>query len=348
MTSTLPVLNSTPPPEMAGWQFYKPLRFLTISLIDTFVRCPRKFFYSYGCHLEPAAGPHAALKFGEAIHKALPIITSGPDPLAAYPKAVEAFESVWAGADEDDKRNTFTARRILMDFVQQHLPGRSLYNIIKPPNLLGGKKLSDVSDYEIPFALSLPGVPVPLIGRIDGLARHRDSKELWGLEYKTASESSARLLKAFDWNPQLLCYTLALRVGLTEQIQGMMVETLKVSKTSCETMLKPVYVLSTELDEFVKWLSFQCQLILMHEKVKDFPKQRTGCTSYPMFGMPGFMCDFEAACSGPDWTVFKSLYKVGQGHLPFDLGEIEKLTAADAKPVEVTEEMLTEALKSGV
>jgi hypothetical protein len=181
-----------------------------------------------------------------------------------------------------------------------------------------------------------------------GLARHRDSKELWGLEYKTASESSARLLKAFDWNPQLLCYTLALRVGLTEQIQGMMVETLKVSKTSCETMLKPVYVLSTELDEFVKWLSFQCQLILMHEKVKDFPKQRTGCTSYPMFGMPGFMCDFEAACSGPDWTVFKSLYKVGQGHLPFDLGEIEKLTAADAKPVEVTEEMLTEALKSGV
>jgi len=64
-------------------------------------------------------------------------------------------------------------------------------------------KIEDsVSDMEVPFALDI-GLAVPLVGRVDCLGLHRDTREPWGIEWKTTSELSTRFLEGFTFNPQV-------------------------------------------------------------------------------------------------------------------------------------------------
>src|SRR5437870_154724 len=160
----------------------------------------RRFFYQVGCRLEQPTGPRVALKFSEAIHAGLPYAIVEQD----LEKSFQAFMKVWTGSIEDEKHNSTVARLMLMDILATHRPGYAVYNLVKPPAELrvGGT----VSDYELPFALHIPGLDVPVFGRIDGIAQHRDQKTWWGVEYKTSSEQSARLGEQFRINPQVLTY----------------------------------------------------------------------------------------------------------------------------------------------
>lgn len=319
---------------MEGFEHYKPLKFFTVTQLVLASRCLRKYFYNVGCLLELASDEKVAAKFGEAIHAALPLISAEKDFEAAF----AAFSAVWAGTTEDVKRNNTTAKLILADFYASHRPGLSLYELTKPPRLIKGVK--NVSDYEIPFAINLPGIELPLIGRIDGIGKHRDTGETWGVEYKTASEQSSRLMEAFDMNPQIWCYTLALRTLLDKSVKGMMVETLLVSKTRQSTMLKPVYVFDWQLERFIHWAQFWASMILHCEKTQNFPQMFNSCSPYPMYYTPGYMCEYKYLCGVENWTTMKEFYKVGKPHLPFEIGDI---STDDVKVVEASAEDLAAA-----
>ena len=306
---------------MTGIEHYQPRQWLSISSLVSFSRCPRKYFYSSGCRLGSPNGPHPALTFGQAIHKAHPQLLIGEDK-TKIERALKDFSSIWTSEvdaqAQDKKRNINVAYRMLLDFYQGHSNGRSIYELVEPPksNLIIAE---DTNDFEVPFAIDI-GLRVPLVGRIDALVRHRDSKKLWALEWKTASEVSQRFLEGFQRSPQCLAYCLALRVLTQEPVEGTMVEGLLVSTSRNLTQLIPVPALDHHIENFIKWATLMGGLLLECERLKEFPQHFTGCGPYSQFGMPGFSCEFGNLCDVPDWTRLKSLYATSEDR-PFILAQ---------------------------
>lgn len=285
---------------MHGYDKYRGVNWLSPSSIVSFTRCPRKFFYEK-CGLR-SREPAPALKFGEAIHAALPLaITEGLE------QAFVAFEKIWEKSLEDEKRSSFRAYEMLKDFRATHSGDRSIYSLVPPPAGIIHPSES-ISNWEVSFGIDV-GLAWPLVGRIDALCRHRDTGHLWGLEWKTSSEVSARLFENFRLSPQILSYCLVLRT-LDVQIDGVMVEALRVSKTNTETSLQPIYLTDTVLTSFVKWLDYIGKQIQACEQAQNFPCQFTGCYPYAQFGTPGYACPFVNLCELEDWTELSDAFAV--------------------------------------
>lgn len=301
---------------MNGLEYYNKREYLSISSLCAFARCPRRYFYSSGCRLKDGP-PHSALLFGEAIHKAFPLAV-----LSGVQEAMRAFDTVWDDANADDKRNRDKATLMLADVHHSHKGARSLYELLEPPG--GALEIEDrVSDYEVPFAIDI-GLDVPLVGRIDGLVRHRDTKELFGLEIKTSQEVSGRYFDQYQIHPQPQGYTLALRQLVEEPVAGVIVEALRVSKTPrVETLPHPIRVSDFELKDFVTWAHFIGSQLLECERLGEFPKAPSGCATYAMFGQSGFVCDFQRLCKVEDWTTMADTFEVGNDR-PFVMPTIKK------------------------
>lgn len=198
---------------------------------------------------------------------------------------------------------------MLYDFYICHQGRNSLYTLERKPE--GAPEIVDaVSPWEVPFAIDI-GLDVPLVGRIDGLVRHRDSRKLWGLEWKTTGELSTRFLQSFTNSPQVIAYTLALRIFTGEKVEGFIVEGLRVSKTNAETQSISISVQDFKVDDFISWARFHGRNLLDCERIGNFPKFFSGCNPYPMFGSPGYICDYANLCDVPDWTALKSFYATG-------------------------------------
>lgn len=305
---------------MEGFEHYQPRTHLSISSLMNFSRCPRRFFYQSGCRLQKGE-EHAALKYGSGIHAALPHLLSG-DEKTRMNRAIAAFRKIfdeeYDNSIADKKRNLSRAKAMLYDFWSSHSHTNSLYSLESPPKT--GVKMEDgTSDWEIPFAIDI-GIGVPLVGRIDALVRHRDTKALWALEWKTSSELSDRFLNSFENSPQACCYTLALKLYTNEHIEGTMVEGLRVSHVNAENMIRPISIPDFKINNFVKWARFQGAMLLKMEQMQDFHQDYSGCTPYAMFGMPGYVCDYRDLCNVGDWTTLKGFYAVSADR-PFILGE---------------------------
>lgn len=292
---------------MTGLEHYKKRDYLSITSLEQFARCPRKFFYGSGCGLRQPE-EHAALSFGGAMHKGIPIVLSG----GSIDDAMKEFDTIFDASMGDDTRNRPKAIEMLRDVQQNRTNGRGLYNILQPPSGIADLGISR-SQWEIPFAIDI-GLPVPLVGLIDGWCQHIQTGEKWVLEYKTSREVSTRFLEGFTSNPQVIGYTLALKMLSGEPVRGCMVEALRVGKT-IETTCQPIYVTPQQIEMFIKWARFYGTLLLKCEELGDFPQALTGCNPYHMFGMPGYTCDFSHLChSTDDWTKLMDLFKVNRDH----------------------------------
>jgi hypothetical protein len=250
---------------------------------------------------------HPALKFGEAIHLAAPLAIE-----VSVEEAVKAFETLWGEEQEafgDLKRNVDRATEMLRDIRKTHQANEFPYEFVSPPE--SGVELSKrVSEWEVAFAVDV-GLPVPLVGRIDGLVRSKFDHKLWPWELKTSSEISTRLLAGFQHSPQVLGYGLVSRTLTGEDVEGVVVEAMRVSKTSAETSVFPVSFREHELQAFLKWARWIGTQLLLCEQREDFPQDVSACTPYPQFGMPGYQCDFFPLCSQVEnWTQLKDLYAV--------------------------------------
>lgn len=285
---------------MLGFSLSRPIPALSVSSLDTFARCPRRFFYKYMAEIDTET--HVALKFGEAIHAAIPLAHQGK-----LAESILAFKAVWGELVGDEKRNLAQAALILADYSESHSAGRSLFTLVEPPK--GISSSPRISPWEVPFIIDI-GLPLLLTGRIDGIGRHRDTKKLWGLEYKTSSEMSTRFFEGFLFSPQIVIYTMVLRAyGIP--VEGVIVEGLKVStakKDAQGTITQPIMVTDHMVTETLKWIRRVGQEILAMQELQDFPINPSACTTYPQYGSPGYQCQYMQLCMTEDWTRLKDLF----------------------------------------
>lgn len=289
---------------MEGFEHYSERKFLNVSTLTATARCPRKAFYSSGCGFDtPTDKP--ALKFGEAIHRAIPELMVGGVE-TQLTRGLTAFDKVWNPLISDDKRNRENALSIMVDFQQSHKGQNGLYTLVHPRELpnIGGSRLEisgddSVSEYEIVFVIDI-GLRVPLVGRVDAIGRLRDTGELVAIEYKTTS-SLYEYFQAYELSPQVLLYNAGLQVsGL--KISRCIVEALLVSKTKTETVAQPFHIFPHHVEECLNWARYVGGLFLDCEDRKDFPKFFSGCHPYSMFGSRGYTCDYLQLCKPKDWT----------------------------------------------
>lgn len=304
--------------KIEGLEHYFKREFFTISELDTFSRCPRNYFYSAGCGLRLAdrlAGGNEAMDFGTAIHVAAPIILAG----GSFEEAYAAFLKVWGSRTGDEKRNAQTAKMILFTFASAH-PPNGLYVIKKPPKTTL-PIVDKISDWEVPFALNIPGLPLPLLGRIDGWCETRMGSELWALEYKTSGEMSGRFFNSFKRNPQTIGYVLAMKAHGFD-IKGIFVECIGVAKTTWKVQTIPITPSAQDFEDFITWAQMRGAEIMACEENGIWPKDISACTTYPQYGQPGYECRFDPLCSVPNWTSMKSFYNI-ERHMPFVLPTIK-------------------------
>jgi len=307
---------------------YTPRSHLSITTLCKFAACPRKFFYyAHGLQNSGTRGPFL---FGEAMHLAFPIILSG----GSVSTALDAFRGLWDTALDDKKRNLENAAMILGNFAANHGKNphtgvtRGLYTLIEPPG--GALEINDrVSDYEVPFAVDI-GLKVPLVGRIDGFCKHRDTGELWGLEFKTTSGDpygnlSEGFLRAFDKNPQTAGYSMALKTLCHENVRGVILDATLVSARKQDNLQYPVYISNSEIQHFITWAQYYGSVLLEMEKrfletgkADSFPQFYTGCHPYASFGTGGFTCDYKILCDQENWRDMESAFEVSK-KTPFSI-----------------------------
>jgi len=286
------------------------------SLVD-FGRCPRRFFFRDGCRLRKPGGIPALL-FGEAMHRGMPHAQRGELGLA-----VEAFGTIWNEELADRKRSLSRAESIYRSFIGSRKG--SIYRIEAPPETDCGDR---ISPDEVPFAIDI-GIDVPLVGRIDAVGRHRDTNELWGIEYKTTSELSTRFFAGFTFNPQVTIYTLALKSLSREPYIGVIIEGLQVAITMSKSLAFPVRVEHQALQDTVTWCQDCWKKIRECEESGIWVKNLSGCCPYAAFGMPGYLCDYVPLCMSNDWESLLGLFEVGDPK-EFKIGKPEKETQNEA------------------
>lgn len=288
---------------------YSKRQHLSVSTLMDFVRCPRRFFYKKS-GLQ-SRDPAPALLYGTAMHKAIPVcLTQGLE------SAVETFNSVWLDNEfGDTKRNAKRAKAQLSHFYHTHSGGRSIYSFEVPPKGDITPK-EDVSPFEVESYIDV-GLSVPLLVRVDGLVRHRDTGELWGFEFKTVSGwTYAKIFEGLEMHPQVLTYTLALRTLTGERIRGMMTEAMLIDASKVDNMTHPIPVQEHQLDGAMRWLQFYGELLLACEAKVDelgaeaFVQNWAGCTPYAHHYMSGFACDYANLCRVDDWKKLVSFYDV--------------------------------------
>lgn len=297
---------------------YKKREYLTITELDTFARCPRAYFYKAGCGFRavPVDGQSGsqAMFFGTCIHKAIGAYFSRFE----LDDAFKVFAADWGDTLGDEKRNGDTARMMLASFASKHPKGGGLYTPLPPPqSIVEIDKGDKISDWEIPFAIDI-GLPIPLMGRMDGWCRSNITGEIFLNEYKTSYEISKRFFDGFRRSPQVIGYTLAARTGALPDVRGCYVEALKSAKTSWDTQILPVDVPDFEIERFVKWAQILGNQILECEERGDWPQFPTGCHPYSQFGIVGYLCEYDALCSVPEWQTMKQFYNVDR-HIPYIL-----------------------------
>lgn len=301
--------------SMPGFELYKKRQHLSVTSICRLARCPKHFFFSKGLNLQlPSEYRDRAFLFGSGIHKAVSKSHRGD-----LDGAMVDFMEIWGDEEGDMKRNPGVARSLLKRFVDMHSGGEGIYELIPPPK--GTEIEQDTSIDEVPFVIDV-GIPVPVVGRIDAVSKHRHTGELWGIEYKTASQMGIVFNDMFYSSPQILTYTLALRLLTGEDWKGFFIEGFLCAKTRTEVLIIPVSVEEYALEQILEWWQFQYDRLRIYEAAGYFPCNFGACTPYDGFGQQGFACEFRDLCMTKDWTTLLGLYEDG-GESSFTMKEKE-------------------------
>lgn len=300
---------------------YSPRDYLSVTTIMNFAKCPRSYLYSK-CGLTKKDQGNA-LQYGTAMHKAIPVVmTEGMDA------GFKAFLSEWDDTRDkaDAKRSVQRAFSQLSHFHQTHKDGKSIYTFEKPPENKEIELDDSTSPFEVPGVIDI-GLEVPVVVRIDGLVKHRDTQELWGFEFKTASKLWG-LFESLEKHPQVLVYSAVLRTLTRQNIRGMMCEGMLIDPKKCDNQTQPVPVPDHLTEAGITWLRYYGGMLLDAEKkfaelelanpgsgAKAFVQNWCGCTPYPNFYMTStFPCDYALLCDTANWQDRANLYDVKPDH----------------------------------
>lgn len=281
-------------------------------------RCPAAYLFSRLMGLSQQDSPRIYLDFGTDIHAAVPYCYDNRNGLET---AMEKFSEGWSArkyGEDDKKRNTMRAREMLVDFCETRAPDRCPYKVLPVPSEMTAANADIISPNECPYLIDIGG-PLALAGRIDAVVEWNSTGDLWALDYKTASEISARLFTCFHNAPQALAYTLALSVVMNRRAKGLLVEALRVSPKNTETQVNQTFVLDHQLVSFKSFANRVAEDILRYNESGLWPKKSTGCGPYSMFGQPGFYCEYRDICDSPNWRDMIRYYEKREPFHPFKM-----------------------------
>jgi hypothetical protein len=233
---------------------------------------------------------------------------------------MKEFGMVWGDNDkwEDKKRNSVTARRIIIAMCEAHTSGE--YEPVRPEVLTPGE-----GEHETTFEVSLGLLSGKSVtGRVDCLIRRKSDSSLWIREYKTASVIWGSFKDIFTINVQIETYALALAVAGVK-VSGALVEGILVAGGKTEIIPVPVELDQEKLDATLEWWKWQDRVLESLETyssgVEDWPMNRTACTPYPMFGSQGFVCDFQPLClAGPRWPGLLGMFSQAKRDSDVEVG----------------------------
>ena len=298
------------------------INYIDCSSLDCFERCPFKYMLTRCMGLqEPHASPKNYFAYGRILHECLPLVYNNTfDHVWAH------FELLWdqEGFVGDDLRNKDTAHLLLKNFWEARQPDKCPYDIVK----LDLPKLDivdSVSDGEIPFLVDIGG-PLPFAGRIDMPVRLKQTGTLWAMDYKTSQDISTRLFQSFEMHPQALGYPIALSLLTGENVNGLIVEAVRVCKIPKRpskvppNQWHPVYINDQKMQTFLDWALRLSEQIIHCNESNYWPRNLGGCSAYAMYGIPGGVCQYQNLCAnfGENYYEFIQSYDREPWH-PFTL-----------------------------
>jgi len=279
------------------------------SSICAFNRCPAKYLFSRLMGLNLPDSSRIALDYGTDMHVAFPFCYEEEDSCVEV--AAEMFYKCWAKrsyGNEDPKRNPAKARASLLDFHQHHKPSTCPYDILPIPEGATIKTIDTISPNEMCFLVDIGG-PLALAGRIDLPVRMKANGTLWMSDYKTSSEISARYFANFENSPQALGYTLGGSIALGEDVEGLIIEAVRVSPKNVEYQMYHAFINKHQLEIFVEFANDTAKRILRCNEDKSWPQCSTGCAPYAMFGQPGRFCEYRDLCTIGRWQDMVRYYE---------------------------------------
>jgi hypothetical protein len=304
---------------------YVPREYLSVSTLVNFARCKRRYFYSKSGLRSP--GVMVAPEYGKAMHVGVPVALETEDASLAFKMFCSIWEETetkltgedWLEARKKGKTRE-CAERSLKHFVHTHAGKKSIYKLIDPPE--GALPLDEKdSRYEVPWALDI-GLRVPLVGRFDGMCRHRDTNGLWIWEFKTASRINAQFFDAHEMYTQNLTYTLVGQTLVDEPVEGVMLEGMLTNPKNVDNIVQPLPTLQHHLEDTLRWVhDTGKELLDCEDKIAEgmspeeaFPKDFCGCTPYTHYYVAAWRCEYADLCRVPDWCMMQDLYEVVPDH----------------------------------
>ena len=283
-----------------------------------FHRCEARYCFNRLMGLQSVDASRIALDFGSAIHAAIPFTYHQE----TIDQAMTVFSRVWNTFNHgagDEKRNIFRAGEMLQDALRVHRSDICPYTPLDPPDAVkeikGLNNYKEVSSKEIPIMFDFGG-PFPSTGVIDRAIRWKSTGDLWVLDYKTTSEISPRFFNNFEFCVAACNYTLGYALLTGNLIRGLVIEALRVSKTTTETTLHEIYIQEHMLEKFIKWFKKVSRSIVSTNKAKEWLEEPAGCAPYSQFGIVGYPCPYMLLCQIPNWQDGAKFFVVEHWH-PF-------------------------------
>ena len=278
---------------------------ISCSSYCSFERCPFKYYLQNLEGFTRPEGNTVALDYGRIMHLCLPLCYEG-----SAANAIELFNTEWALTNygNDDKvRNPITAACALRNFASMRSDRLRPYDLVKMPfSSVNKNEKEKISDYEVSFCLDIGGA-LPFVGRIDSPITFRADKSIWPMDYKTSREVSTRLLNSLSESPQAIGYALATSHLFNIDCKGTAYEVIRSSDKNQEVQFYPSYVKKFQIVEFMASLNDTSSKILEHNEKKNWPRKRTGCDSYSMYGIASYNCQYKLLCSVDNW-MYASKY----------------------------------------
>ncbi len=289
------------------------INYIDASSYCKFNRCPAMYFFERQVGLRLPDAMTIALDYGTDMHFAFPHAYADPE------LALSCFVARWSKrsyGNEDAKRNVGRAHASLKEFHNCRNEHACPYKV--EDFNLEATTADKISNIEVPFIIDIGG-PLALAGRIDAPVKWLDDDTWWALDYKTASEISARYFKSFENAPQSVAYTLALAHLTGKHVSGMIIEAVRSSKAKVETSLQLVFVSEVQVKNFIENANNTAEEILFCNEDKMWPQKSSGCSPYSMFGTVGYPCPYLELCNSTDWEAASRFYEKIKPFHPFEV-----------------------------
>jgi hypothetical protein len=297
------------------------IKYIDCSGFSCFSRCPAKFFFERLLGLRPVGSAekvNIAPDYGTCIHRALPYAYTSVD------RAVEEFKLAWSSYHyeelHDERRNIRRATDMLANFHRLR-SSNCPYEIIQFPGI-AYEAAERISPNEVPFLVDV-GAVYPFTGRIDCPIKLKSSGHVMALDYKTASEISARLFDCFNLSPQAIGYTIALGMLTGEDVFGLAIEALRVSPTNDEIQIGLIPVSERAMICFVEQLTDASEQMAECLSTNGWPQRFANCSPYATHGQPGRLCPYSHLCDAANWHDALPNYSRSQPFDPFVLSTKE-------------------------